>query len=405
MYLAILFDLLQQSWLHFLCILKSAADSGSSSRRGRKRTGPSPSPSRLHWVHLPVEQTKRDLERKEAAGTEAAIRLRSVREQYEIELQILDANQKQKQTQLEIDKIRNDAAKAQNVADIAEAEAKVAATEASTDLTPGQKKLQLEADRLNLEAKEQQKEALAATDFALEQQQEVNQRENQAQLTSIRRRFTVDELGAKAQLADSIVNPTTTVRAKASVRNEAYRELIGTDNPDEQNITFRQFNRGVEATEFRDRFGNPLTQQPLETGRFQPQLQTPQLKLPPIPGFQNIRQEFGQTPLQSAAGNNELIQAIGCLEVVMKQVQSPVLNQTNSTTNNFEAGAVDNGDFARKIEQQQRHVQYQLLQELQRRASWQFVNFKRRCLFVCGLTIRLHNYASTLVLWVQQGKF
>lgn len=255
------------------------------------------------------------------------------------------------------------------MADIAEAEAKVAATEASTDLTPGQKKLQLEADRLNLEAKEQQKEALAATDFALEQQQEVNQRENQAQLTSIRRRFTVDELGAKAQLADSIVNPTTRVRAKASVRNEAYRELIGTDNPDEQNITFRQFNRGVEATEFRDRFGNPLTQQPLETGRFQPQLQTPQLKLPPIPGFQNIRQEFGQTPLQSAAGNNELIQAIGCLEVVMKQVQSPVLNQTNSTTNNFEAGAVDNGDFARKIEQQQRNVQDQLLQELQRRAS------------------------------------
>lgn len=76
--------------------------------------------------------TDNDLQRQEAAET-AAIRLKSVREQYGIELQILEANQLQKQAQLDIDKLRNDAAKSQNVADIAAAEAKVAATEARTE--------------------------------------------------------------------------------------------------------------------------------------------------------------------------------------------------------------------------------------------------------------------------------
>lgn len=80
----------------------------------------------------------------------------------------------------------------------------MAATEARTDLTPRQKKLQLEADKLNLEAKEQQKEALTRTDFALDQQQAINQKENQAQRVNLGRKFTVDEIGAKEQLAIAI---------------------------------------------------------------------------------------------------------------------------------------------------------------------------------------------------------
>ena len=68
-------------------------------------------------------------------------------------------------------------------------------------------------------------------------------------------------------------------------------------------------------------------------------------------------------------GSAELIQAIGRLENVMKTVHSPVVNQANTTNNTFEAGATDNGDLARRIEQQQRDIQYRLLKELERRAN------------------------------------
>lgn len=68
-------------------------------------------------------------------------------------------------------------------------------------------------------------------------------------------------------------------------------------------------------------------------------------------------------------GNGELIQAIGRLEAVFKTgVRSPVITQTNSTTNNFEPGDVDTGALAKKVEEQQREAQYKLLKELERRA-------------------------------------
>lgn len=64
-------------------------------------------------------------ERKDIAETAAAIRLRSVQAQYDTELKILDANVKQKEAQLEIDKLKNKAARYQNAADVIEAQAKV----------------------------------------------------------------------------------------------------------------------------------------------------------------------------------------------------------------------------------------------------------------------------------------
>jgi len=66
-------------------------------------------------------------------------------------------------------------------------------------------------------------------------------------------------------------------------------------------------------------------------------------------------------------GNNlNLIQAIGRLENVMKGMRSPVLNQTNSTTNDFEASDLDNGNLAKQIEQQQRNATYSLLKEVRK---------------------------------------
>ena len=53
----------------------------------------------------------------------------------------------------------------------------------------------------------------------------------------------------------------------------------------------------------------------------------------------------------------------------MKGVCLPALNQTNSTTNNFEASDVDSGSLAKQIEQQQRNATYSLLKELEVREA------------------------------------
>lgn len=66
----------------------------------------------------------------------------------------------------------------------------------------------------------------------------------------------------------------------------------------------------------------------------------PRLALPPSPNFDGLRNGLNPSAaIPKENGNADLILAIGRLENVMKQVQSPVLNQTNSTTNHFEAGA------------------------------------------------------------------
>lgn len=94
-----------------------------------------------------------------------------------------------------------------------------------------------------------------------------------------------------------------------------------------------------------------------------------QIALPPLPNFDNLRQQFAQDRvIPKEQESIELIQAIGRLENVMKTVRSPIVNQANTTNNTFESGAADNGDLARRIEQQQRDIQYRLLKELERRA-------------------------------------
>ncbi len=87
-----------------------------------------------------------------------------------------------------------------------------------------------------------------------------------------------------------------------------------------------------------------------------------------MPDYQSLRQQFMQTPSTVTGGNLELIEAVGRLEAVMKEVQSPTVHQSNSTTNHFDTKDVDTKEFAKTVEQQQRDAQYRVLKELERRA-------------------------------------
>ena len=85
-----------------------------------------------------------------------------------------------------------------------------------------------------------------------------------------------------------------------------------------------------------------------------------------MPDYQSLHQQFMQTPSTATGGNLELIEAVGRLETVMKEIQSPTVNQSNMTNNHFDTKDVDTREFAKTVEQQQRDAQYRVLKELER---------------------------------------
>ena len=190
---------------------------------------------------------------------------------------------------------------------------------------------------------------------------------------------------AQANLAPGTVNsnvsPDPSIdflnRQKSSSLRELLPQLLENTQQNPVNEAFLIALQGFEEFVSRNFNQSPFSRAAAELAskitNYEPQITNsptiPQLVLPPLPNFDNLRQQFARNEvIPKEQGNGELIQAIGRLENVMKAVRSPVVNQANTTNNTFESGAIDNGDLARRIEQQQRDIQYRLLKELERRA-------------------------------------
>lgn len=318
--------------------------------------------------------TNNEVERKQIAETIAAIKLKSLREQQQIEWDILNANIKQKENALEMEKIKNRQAKLQNVSDIAQSGANLAKTEARTDLTPEQKKLQLQADRLDLQAKIQQGANLQYNDYLLEQQGKINSFEAQSQAANLNRSQQAAYDNARADFANARVNPADRIRDSRILQQEFRTKLTGNFGEGDFASTTRRYGQEVASEAFgtngpyqQSNFGPAPTGADTNISR---QNSLPQMSLPSLPTFEAVLGQFLQNQTVVAKeGNGELLKAIGELQKTMAEVRSPTVTQTNETTNYFQSRDADNGDLAKTVEQQQRNAQYQIWKELERRAS------------------------------------
>lgn len=94
---------------------------------------------------------------------------------------------------------------------------------------------------------------------------------------------------------------------------------------------------------------------------------------PPAPTLDNVRLQFqqsGQPPLRELApkaNNQELITELKDLKQVILSARK--IDIALSTTNQFQSGAVNDGTFAKTVQDQQYTLLYNALRELDRRAN------------------------------------
>lgn len=163
-------------------------------------------------LQLAADTTTNEQQKKELALSIAGVKVRSLQQQLVMEKQVLELNLLQQSAQLEIEKSRNNAALATNLADISTAGAKISTLDATPGATPEQKK----AAQLELEAKLNEGVALKIGERSLQQQELINKALGQAQRQELRDKGQLSVGQAKLDYAQNL-----TGREKA----EAFREI------------------------------------------------------------------------------------------------------------------------------------------------------------------------------------
>lgn len=197
-----------------------------------------------------AEISTSEVEKKELAETTAVIRLRGLRQQQEIERDILELNIKQRDAALEQEKAKNRIAQSQNLADIAQATADVAKTAARTDLTPQARALQQNADELNLTAKLQAGVGLISTEGLLKGQSALNEKIDAIERGNLARSQQSQENRARAELANSRVSPVQQRQDKLALETDINNQTFRTTDRDSIRQQTREFNEGRSSNLF-----------------------------------------------------------------------------------------------------------------------------------------------------------
>lgn len=168
------------------------------------------------------ETSTSEKERKQIAETAAQIRLKAVREQAQIEREVLELNLQQKQTALEQEAIQLRIQQIQARAATLAAQADLKKAQANPNATPEER----EAAQLKVEAAQANEVGLQARGILLAQQQQLNAVEAQQQKDKQQREALLQDNQARLNLAQSRVSKSQGKQDIEQLRRDVGQQLF-----------------------------------------------------------------------------------------------------------------------------------------------------------------------------------
>jgi hypothetical protein len=304
--------------------------------------------SRIDFVtgelQLAADLTKNERSKKETAQLIAAIKLQSLRQQLNMEQEVLNLNIAQQAAQLEQERIRNRIAQAQSQAGVAQAQADLNKAKLDPAATPES----IKAAELNLQAKVEEAISIRFAGGLLDQQGRIQSTLSGLQKESFKERSQLQLDQAQVEFAQTL-RPGDRRRALRDIRDRSLSRALGVERG-EISATSEAF---VKATE--SQFFGDVNLEPLEAyrasrvfNRLNPQTPSLQLQFPDFEQFRQNQlarfQEFGYNlpnKLSSqdlnTIGQAAIIEAVDKLNLLVeKRLSTP--NEANvpvTITNNF----------------------------------------------------------------------
>gem|GEM_PF-7011937 len=318
-----------------------------------------------------AKTSNNEREKKQLAETTAALRLKSLRQQQEIERDILELNLKQQEAALKKEQIANRIQQLQNRSEILEAQANYAKSLADRGALPEER----EAARLAIISKIEQGANLRFSGALIEQQSGLQRQVIEYQRFNManQQRLAADQ--ARLAFAESRVNSSDRAKDLQALRREVEGNLLNRQSTPFAKFgvfdnSLQRYGRVAESENFFDPSGNPIAGAPVvrENLPFQQGA-----KLLPtsvvMPDYEAVRQQFVKQPLSNTGDNNAVVLAIKGLEAQFKEVAAGAASvaQTNQITNNFTGAEVNSGQFAKQVEQQTINTSYKALLLLQQK--------------------------------------
>ena len=328
-------------------------------------------------------------EKQLLARSTAAIKLRSLQTQLDLEEKVLDLNLKQQKAQLDQEKIRNSISQSQNVADVAKAQADEAKLKLDLTASPEAKK----AAQLQVQAKIEEGIGLQFSGILLDKQGGIQETLGNIERQNLREKGQLQRDQAEVEFAKTL--PAGQQRnLLRNIKRRSLRNATGLDdrfvNPEVALGAFVNQTTNTLQNNLRDprEANQAVPLQPLQQyyagligSRLNPQQPSLQVEFPDYEKFRKDQlakfQEFGyQLPLSpklspqelNAAGQKALTDAVSKLNELIEKKLSTAnsVSVEAPITNNFSTQDAATGKAADTTTQQIRQQLYDLATQLNR---------------------------------------